>query len=51
MKLPVLLVVMHGIADLAMHVNVAKAVEDLDDLAMPLTSEQVWRKIREARRK
>src|SRR5689334_2755883 len=38
MELLILLVVMHGITDLGIHVNVAHPVEDLDDLAMALTA-------------
>src|SRR5438034_10192865 len=35
MKLLVLPVIVHGVADLAIHMDVAQSIEDLDDLAMP----------------
>src|SRR5262245_39420095 len=53
MELPVLLVVMHGVADLGIHVDIAQAVEDLDDLAMalaPVPEERKAQPIAERRR-
>src|SRR5262245_61388947 len=53
MELHVLLVIMHGIADLGIHVDVAQAVEDLDDLAMalaPVPEERKAQPVAERRR-